>query len=153
MKIERLSNTIIVYKSILLFLFIGAILLFIKTLFDFFLYFSIIFFLLFLFQSTYFFQLSLNELIIQRKTLVNLITIKTIIVKKEEIKKIEFEEGKIDWVSSILFALSPQKNNDRLIITTNNDVIIVKGSFSKKSIIRIYNFCNIGLPKNFNPPK
>lgn len=142
MKIERLSNPIIVYKSILLLLSVGAILLYVKTMFVFLLYFSIIFFLLFLFQNTYFFQLSLNELIIQRKTLVNLITIKTIIVKKDEIKKIEFEEGKIDWVSSILFALGPQKNNDILIITTNNDVISVKGSFSKKSITRIYNFFN-----------
>lgn len=149
MKIERLSDPIIIYRSIFFLLFLGAILLYIKTMFVFLLYFSIIFFLLFLFQSTYFFQLSLNKLIIQRKTLVNLITIKTIIVKKEEIKKIEFEEGKIDWVSSILFALGPQKNNDRLIITTNNDVINIKGSFSKKSITRIYNFCSNSLPKEF----
>lgn len=149
MKIERLSNPIIIYKSILLLLSVAAILIYIKTMFVFLLYFSIIFFLLFLFQSTYFFQLSLNELIIQRKTLVNLITIKTIIVKKEEIKQIEFEEGKIDWVSSILFALGPKKNNDRLIIITNNDVINVKGSFSKKSINRIYNFCSNSLPKEF----
>lgn len=153
MKIERLSNPIIIYKSILLLLSVAAILIYIKTMFVFLLYFSIIFFLLFLFQSTYFFQLSLNELIIQRKTLVNLITIKTIIVKKEEIKQIEFEEGKIDWVSSILFALGPKKNNDRLIIITNNDVINVKGSFSKNLLIEFIISVVIVCQRNFNPLK
>lgn len=139
---DRLSNPIIVYRLILLILFVGSILLYIKTMFVFLLYFSIIFFLIFLFQSTYFFQLSLNELIIQKKTLMNLLIIKTIVMKKNEIKQIEFDEGKTDWISSVLFALGPQKNNDRLIITTNNDVINIQGSFSKKSVNRIYNFYN-----------